>query len=147
MENKLKFKDVYSEHAYFTKKVNEAIKNKQILKESEYKYPNMDKDIQECADMIKSNLNKYQLTFDPKNSFKIYNNPTDVQFNGKANVKGIEFFWTYNLKDDAVILVFPKNPDSTPLYNEIIEFLSDIKQFYIKFKEFWIEKLNNISQQ
>lgn len=151
MKQKLKFKDVYSEHAYFTKKINEALKvkseaNKNILKESDFKYPSMDNDIQECVDMIKTNLNNYQLTFDPKNSIKIYNNPTDVQFNGKANVKGIELSWTYNLKDDAVVLIFPKNPESTPLYNEIIEFLSDVKQFYVKFKEFWIEKLNDVTQ-
>lgn len=144
---KQKFKDSYSEILYFQKKMNEAIRNKtseKLLKEQELRYPNMDKDIEECVDMIKTNLNNYQLTFDPKNSFKIYSNPMDVQFNGKANVKGVEFSWVYNLKEDSVILIFPKQTESTPLYNEIIEFLSDVKQFYVKFKEFWLDKLNQV---
>lgn len=126
------------------KKLNEnANIGYSLINEEDFKYPNMELDIKTDIEEIKKGLNDYVLTIDPKTSYKFYKD--NIIFYGQATVKNMTFKWSYSMTDDEGCLLFlPQGVQSFPLYNEIIQFLSDIKQYYLIWKKNWIEKYNSV---
>jgi hypothetical protein len=137
--------NIHDDYARIQKRIQQKLNENAytMLKEDDFSYPDMDLDIKTDIEAIKEGLSGYVLTIDPKTSYKFYKD--NVIFYGQATVKNIQFKWSYNISDeDGCVLFIPQDTQSFPLYNEIIQFLNDVKQYYIIWKKGWIEKYNDV---
>lgn len=134
------FKSAYSETTYMLRKMEEA-KKFALLKEEEFKYPNMENDIKEDIEGFKQNLPDYIIKINPQ--YKFYKD--NVICYGQATIKSTDFGFSFSLDEEGCLILF-KNLDSNtmPLYNELVQFFVDLKAYYSVWKKKWTEKLNNI---
>lgn len=116
--------------------------NKTILKEDELKYPSLEKDIEESIENFKTEMSGYAITL-PNDPLKVYDNK-NVIFRGFVRIKEINIEWEYSMLEDGVLVQL--NKDRLPLYNEIVNFLKDFKEYYTKWKLYWTDKLNDVNQ-
>ncbi len=128
------------EMRYFQKRMNEAL-NKFLVKEDEIKYPNMDNDVKEDIEKMKTALNNYLIDITPE-SYRFLN--SNVICNGKVTIKNIVFGFSYSLDEEGCLISYPKEVNALPLYNEIITFFNDLKQYFVIWRDGWIEKLNSM---
>jgi hypothetical protein len=142
----------YSETSSLIKKMNEITKakmlkeNAEILKEEDFKYPNMDVDVKQDITDTKEALKSYLIKIDDSKSHKFLNNggAKNVIFYFSCTIKNLPFVISYSLDDEGCIIYTSKSENSFPLYNELISFFNDVKNYYMIWKKNWTEKLNDL---